>query len=149
MAQNKGFQLGGLGSPCCCTSGGGSTSCSPCNIPNTNLTIGWANSFSGPGSDTLVYSSAGPIWQTGCSGAGASVIFSFGCSGGGIELRVYYFTAGSCPGGTSTYCSNLIGSPRALVLASYSCGPPLSLSFTLTGCVFLVAGGYTGFTVTS
>jgi len=129
--------------------GGGAVTCAPCSLPATNLTISWVNGLSGNGSDTLTYTGgASPIWQTGCSGAGGDNIFKLVCTGGSIELRVYYFTSGFCPTGGSSYCSNLLTSPRALTLSAHTCSP-LSLTFTCgAACSFLTAAGYTSFTIT-
>ena len=129
---------------------GGVVPCSPCAIPASDLTISWTNILSGNGSDTLVYTGgASPIWQTGCSGDGDAVIFRLGCASGSIELRVYYFTSGSCPTGESSYCSNLLSSPRGLTLSSHDCSP-FSLTFTCgAACSVLQGAGYTSFTVTS
>ena len=102
------------------SSGGGTLPCGACAIPMSNLVISWVNALSGNGSDTLTYIGGGSsTWQTGCSGAGGQNIFKMFCTDGLIELRVYYFTSGSCPGGGSAYCSNVLASPRALALSSF------------------------------
>ena len=115
----------------------------------SNLVISWVNALSGNGSDTLTYIGGGSsTWQTGCSGAGGQNIFKMFCTDGLIELRVYYFTSGSCPGGGSAYCSNVLASPRALALSSSACSP---FSFTFgcgAACSFLSAAGYSSFTIT-
>ena len=143
--------------------GGGSSSstliCNPCNmpgqgIPKTNLTLSWTNPLSGNGSTTLVYESLGPNWVTSIgstfctvNGLQANLL----CTGGNIELRIIYWTSGSCAtGGASQYCSNQRAAPFGMTLAAgYTC-MPLSLRFTLSslGCPALVLSGYTSFTVT-
>jgi hypothetical protein len=132
-------------------SGGGSGTlpCSPCAIPTTNLTVSWTNILSGNGSDTMVYTGGlAPIWQTGCSGAGGQNIFTLQCHLGSLELRVFYFTSGSCPNGGSAFCSNLLSSPQQLTLSSSTCSP-FSLTFSCGGaCLDLSASGYTSVTVT-
>ena len=137
-------------SGCTCTGGSGTT-CSPCTIPNENLTISWVNLLVGNGSDTLVYSAG--TWSTGCSGGagtGNQLIFTLFCTSGSIEFRVYYFISGSCPTGQITYCSNLLASPRKLTLASYTCGAGFTLVFTETSlsCPAVTGSGFTSFTIT-
>jgi hypothetical protein len=124
--------------------------CAPCAIPATNLTISWSNIFTGAGSDTLVLSGypLTPQWATaGCSGGSGDITMSLACVSGSIELRVNYWTSGFCPTGDTSYCSNLVVSPRHLALAA-SCSP-FSLLFTCgAACSFLSASGYTAFTIT-
>jgi hypothetical protein len=147
------FSLGMVGCGPDCGCGTPSTTCSPCNIPDQDLVISWVNPFAGNGSDTLVYSSSGPSWATGCSGGvgiGNQLIFKLFCTGGQIELRVYYFVSGSCPTGQSNYCSNLRATGSKITLASYTCGAGFTLNFTCTtaSCPTLAGSGFTNFTVT-
>ena len=129
-------------------SGGGTVSCEPCGIPETDLTLSWTNILIGPGSTTLVYNpSIGTgLWASACTNG---LLFQLGCIGGQIELRVIFFTSGECPTGASNYCSNLRSDPLALTLASYTCSP-FSLTFTLTdtSCPSILGDGYTSFTIT-
>jgi hypothetical protein len=128
------------------SSGGGFTSCSPCNIPNEDLTITWTNVFSGTGSATMMYS-PGPQWQIGC--VDDDLIFSLSCNAGSIELRATFFLGGSCPTGTSNYCSNLRSNPLSLTLSDHTCSP-FSLTFTVTeaGCPSIYGDGNTQLVVT-
>jgi hypothetical protein len=132
--------------------GSQSFACSPCAIPNQNLTISWVNPLAGNGSDTLVYNATGPSWATGCSGGagvGNQLLFKLFCTGGQIELRVYYFVSGSCPTGQSNYCSNLRTQGSQLVLSHYTCGSGFTLTFTSTtqSCPTLSGSGFTSFVV--
>jgi hypothetical protein len=134
--------------------GSGSLSfpCSPCTIPDQSLTISWVNPLAGNGSDTLVYSTSGPSWATGCSGGagvGNQLLFKVFCTGGQIELRVYYFVSGSCPTGQSNYCSNLRSQGSQLILSHYTCGSGFTLVFSLTtqSCPTLSASGFTSFVI--
>lgn len=125
---------------------GGSLACSPCNIPAQNLTLSWVNSINGNGSTTLTYASGPMTWTSGCSNG---LLYKLVCTGGLVELRVIYFTTGSCPAGTQQYCSNLRAMPYGLTLSSYTC-EPFSMTFLSTspGCVATSGGGYTQFTIT-
>ena len=107
------------------SSGGGSLACSPCNIPAQNLTLSWVNVISGNGSTPLTYATAPASWTSGCSNG---LLYKLVCTGGQVELRVIYFTAGSCPTGTQQYCSNLRVTPFGLTLSSYTCSP-FSMTF--------------------
>ncbi len=126
--------------------GGGSLACSPCNIPTQNLTLSWVNVDSGNGSTTLTYSTAPAAWTSGCSNG---LLYKLVCTGGQVELRVIYFTSGSCPTGTQQYCSNLRTAPVGLTLSSLTCSP-LSMTFlsNATGCPTITSNGYTTFTIT-
>lgn len=154
MAQNKGLSLGGMGSPCCCGGGTPSCTCSPCAIPEQNLTISWVNPLAGNGSDTLVYGgSCSNGWTTGCSGGagtGNQLIFQLTCVGGATVLKVIYFTSGSCPTGQRASCANNQSSPFTLTLASHTCGSGFTLVFTVSnsGCPAVAGSGYTSFTIT-
>ena len=124
--------------------------CSPCVIPYQDLAISWVNPLTGNGSDTLAFDPATMTWSTGCSGGGTNPLqFKLLCTSGQIELRVYYFTSGQCPGGQSSDCTNLAAGTRMLDLVSVTCGAGFMLVFTLTNtsCPALAALGYTGFTV--
>ena len=132
-------------------SGGGPVyeTCSPCSIPETNLTISWVNLIGGNGSATMTYSSTpSKTWVTGCCDGG--LYFELLCNSGNIELRAYFFTSGSCPTGTTEYCSNLEASPLELTLTAHTCGSGFSLTFSCTsaGCPTLYGDGNTQFTVT-
>jgi hypothetical protein len=127
--------------------GGGTVACSPCNIPAQNLTLSWTNVLSGNGSTTLIYSAGPPAsWASGCSN---SLLYKLLCTGGNVELRVIYFTAGSCPTGTEQYCSNMRVTPYGLTLSSYTCSP-FSMTFLSRSatCPAITSSGYTSFTVT-
>lgn len=128
------------------SSAGGSVSCSPCSIPASNLTLSWVNPTLGNGSTTLVYSSSGPSWISGCSNG---LIYELFCTGGQIELRVVYFTSGTCPTGSSAYCSNLQNSPNGLTLQSSSCTPiNIIVNVTPTNCPVIATSSYTRFAIT-
>ncbi len=122
--------------------------CSPCSIPEENLTVSWTNLIGGNGSATMTYSSTpSNNWKTGCCDGG--LYFELLCTAGTIELRAYFFTSGSCPTGTTEYCSNLESSPLELTLSSHTC-TPFSLTFSVSGsdCPTLYGDGNTQFTVT-
>ncbi len=132
-------------------SGGGTPTdpCSPCAIPEENLTLSWTNLIGGNGSATMTYSSTpSKSWTTGCCDGG--LYFTLACAGGTIELRAYFFTSGSCPTGTTGYCSNLEAAPLELTLTSHTCGSGFSLTFTCTssGCPALFGDGNTQFVAT-
>ena len=82
-------------------------------------------SISGNGSTTLTYAAAPASWTSGCSNG---LLYKLLCTGGQVELRVIYFTTGSCPTGTQQYCSNLRVTPYGLTLSSYTCSP-FSMTF--------------------
>jgi hypothetical protein len=126
--------------------GGGVTGCLPCNIPNENLTISWTNLLTGDGSATMTFG-GGPSWATGCCDNG--LMFTLGCNSGSIELRAIFFVSGTCPTGSSNYCSNLRAGPLSLTLESHSCSPfSLTLALTEAGCPELFDEGNTQFTIT-
>ncbi len=127
--------------------GGGGIPCSPCGLAATNLTLSWTNPLTGNGSATLTYSASPQGWKTGCCDGG--LFFELFCTGSTVELRAYFFTTGSCPAGTTQYCSNLGSAPLELTLNSHTCSP-LSLRFTVSGtdCPALFSDGNTAFTVT-
>lgn len=129
------------------SSGGGSATCSPCDLPESNLTISWTNPLTGNGSATLTYTTSPQAWSVDCVDNGLS--FKLQCTAGGIELQATYYTAGGCPGGTSQYCSNLRSSPLSLTLSSYMCSP-LSLMFTVgsSACPQIYSLGNTQFVIT-
>jgi hypothetical protein len=119
--------------------------CSPCNIPQEDLTVTWTNSLTGNGSATLVY--ADDAWSAGCVDNG--LLIQLACTEGEIELRVYYYVTGECPDGEGNYCSNLGEEGLQLTLASYTCSP-FSLTFQCTdaGCPNVFEFGNSQFTVT-
>lgn len=127
-------------------SGGGSLACSPCNIPTQNLTLSWVNVLSGNGSTTLTYATTSSSWTSGCSNG---LIYKLVCTGGQVELRVIFFTSGTCPTGTQQFCSNLRVTPFGLTLSSFTCSP-FSMTFlsSTSGCSAISTTGYTKFTVT-
>ena len=95
------FSLWDVGA-CNCTGTG--AVCSPCNIPQFNLTLSYTNVLYGNGTATLVYGFPPSRWISRCSNG---LTYELLCTSGTIELRVIYYTAGSCPTGTAQYCSNL------------------------------------------
>ena len=125
--------------------------CSPCAIPEKDLTISWVNPLAGNGSDTLVYNGAGS-WTTGCSGgagAGNQLIFTLGCSGGQTDFRAYYFVSGSCPTGQKNYCGSLRSTGLQLILGTSTCSPySVAYSLTSMSCPAVAGSGYTSFTIT-
>ncbi len=127
--------------------------CSPCTIPTRSLTISWVNPVTGNGSDTMVYSSVGPTWSTGCSGGagvGNQLLFKLYCTAGSVELRVYFFVAGTCPDGETEYCSNLQSQGSQLILSHYVCDGGFTLTFIVTAlsCPAVSSSGFTGFIIT-
>lgn len=146
MAGFSGFSLGGIGAPCCC---GGTPStcclvtCSPCAIPRKDLQVDWTNLITGNGSVAMTYS--GTSWQSACSDG---LIYSLTCTGGATVFTVTYFTAGSCPTGTTSSCSSSLASPHKLTLTASACSP-LSLTYSTTSatCPAVTSSGYTQFVV--
>jgi hypothetical protein len=128
------------------TGGGGTTTCTPCNIPSEDQTITWTNVLTGNGSATMTFG-AGPTWQTGCVDSGLQFLLS--CDNGSIELRAIFFVSGSCPTGSTNYCSNLRTSPLTLTLASHVCSP-IILTFAVSeiGCPEVYDEGNTQFIIT-
>jgi hypothetical protein len=129
-------------------SGFGFLNCSPCQIPETDLTLSWTNAFTGNGSTTLFYpGGVGPWASTGCPDNGLE--FSLGCTAGTIELKAFYFVVGACPSGTTDYCSNLRPPTRQLDLIASTCSP-FSLTFQVGSgdCPTLFGFGNTNFVVT-
>jgi hypothetical protein len=120
--------------------------CAPCNIPAQNLTISWVNPIRGNGSTALVFNKAPTSWTSACSNG---LLYQLLCNAGQIELRVIFFTAGSCPSGTQQYCSNLRSAPLGLTLSSYTCSP-FSMTFLSrsTTCPTVTNSGYLQFTIT-
>jgi hypothetical protein len=129
------------------SSGGGSITCSPCNIPIEDLTITWTNAFTGTSSATMTYTSGLELWTTGCVDDGLQ--FRISCNEGTIELRAVFFLSGSCPTGTSNYCSNLRSSPVALTISDHTCFP-FSVTFTVAegDCPPIYGEGNTQFVIT-
>ena len=126
--------------------GGGATlPCSPCAIPQKNLTLSWTNNLLGPGSGTLVFTPPGQ-WRSTCIN---QMLFELACAGAMVQLSVTYFPSGACPSGQSQSCTSLGSAPFALTLASFSCSPFL-LHFTVNsaGCPALWSNGYTALTIT-
>lgn len=109
--------------------GGGSTNCSPCDIPNEDLTISWTNIITGDGSATMTYTPGPSLWRTGC--VDEELMFQLQCAGG-FELRAIFFIEGECPTGTESYCSNLRTAPLVLTLESYTC-TPFNATFSVSG----------------
>jgi hypothetical protein len=151
-----GVFMGGLGTLGCGTGCGCAPDacclgvCSPCAIPEKDLTISWVNPLAGNGSDMLVYGGAG-TWTTGCSGGaggGNQLIFSLSCTGGQTDFRATYFVTGSCPTGQSNYCGSLRASGFKLNLGTSTCSP-YSVQYTLsnTSCPAISASGFTSFTI--
>jgi len=130
------------------SNGSGTVGCSPCDIPQTNLTLSWVNPLSGNGSTMLTYTPIPVSWVTSAcfNGLKAELV----CTGGQLELRVIYWISGACPGpGLTQYCSNLRATPFGLTLSSYTCSP-FSMIFQSrsAGCPAITLSGYTSFTVT-
>ena len=129
------------------TSRSGNFTCSPCSVPQQNLTVSWVNTLSGNGQTTLAYAASPVSWTSGCSNR---LRFKLLCTGGHLEFRTIYWTSGACPGpGQTQYCSNLRAAPFGLTLSSYTC-TPLSLTFTVSSsaCPAISASGYASFIVT-
>lgn len=80
------------------------TACSPCNLPNNNLTVSWLNT-AGNSSATLTYSATGPTWATGCNVIGTdSFTVTLACVGGSDQLTVVYYPGSTTcvPGGSTS-----------------------------------------------
>jgi hypothetical protein len=123
-----------------------SLTCSPCNIPAQNLTLSWVNVIFGNGSTTLTYAATPTSWSSACSDG---LLYKLVCTAGQLELRVIYFTTGSCPTGTQQYCSNLRAAPFGLTLSTYTCSP-FSMTFLSqsSACPTITNSGFTQFTIT-
>lgn len=130
--------------PGCCGCSGTSTTCSPCSIPNKNLTVSWVNPLIGNGSTTLVYTPIGQ-WNSTCN---RELLYSLTCPGGLIQFTVTYFISGTCPTGQTQRCVNPGTNPFTFLLASYTCSPFL-LQYTVSnaGCPILYGSGYMSFAV--
>ena len=125
---------------------GGATTCTPCNIPNENLTLSWTNTLTGSGSTTMTYSIPG-TWATGCCDAGLE--FAMSCTEAGIELRAFFFVSGECPTGETQYCSNQRANPLSLQLTDYTCSPfSLKLEVLEDDCPTLYGLGNAQFVIT-
>jgi hypothetical protein len=136
-----GFHAGtGKGCGCCGTP---LCTCGSCSVPQENLTVSWTNPIAGNGSATLVYSSC-VLWESGCTN---QLLYELVCTGSSVEFRVYYFLAGSCPTGTSQYCSTLRSSPNGLTRTGLTCGSSFLLTCTTANCTQLGTLGYTSFSV--
>ena len=143
MAFSK-FDIGA----CNCAGGVGTTSCSPCNIPDEDLTVSWTNALFGPGSATMTYTTGPTAWTASCVDGG--LIFKLSCVSGNILLTVTYFLSGSCPTGGSNYCGEAVGYAGGwITLASHTCSP-FSLTFNVTeaDCPILYSAGNTQFVIT-
>jgi hypothetical protein len=127
-------------------SSGGTLACSPCSLPAQDLVISWVNVIFGNGSTTLAYANSSNSWSSTCS---HGLLFTLLCTSGQVELRVIYFTTGTCPTGAEQYCSNLRTAPFGLTLASYSCSPFLMTFLSnSSSCPTITNSGYTQFTIT-
>ncbi len=73
MAQVKVFSLGGLGAPCCCGGCNCFTSCSPCNIPQKDLSLDWTVNTG----------------VAGCDASGGTITLHYDASGG--SFRGYFW----------------------------------------------------------
>jgi len=132
-----------LSLPCICC-GSGPVSCTPCTLPNSNLTLTWTNALIGNGSTPLIYNgSAG--WNSSCSNG---LLYALGCVGGSIVFCVTYFLSGACPTGQPQKCCSNTSNPFALTLSSYTCSP-LALHYTVAGtnCPVLWNNGFTAFDI--
>lgn len=149
MAQVKALSLGGLGAPCCCTGTTGSCTCSPCNLPKTNLTFSWINMSLGNGSIVMTYSPVCAAWDTGCmdfggtTGLGSRFVLS--CTSSHLTYRSWFSVP--CTG-AEVDCTPSLG---GLILTSHTCSP-LALNYTNTNgqfaCQQLFNNGFTAFTIT-
>lgn len=127
---------------------GSGESCTPCNIPQSDLTISWTNLLDGDGSATMTYSGGGPAtWSTGCEDNGLE--FSLSCTESGIELRAFFFISGVCPTGETNYCSNLRAVPLGLNLTDFTCSPfVLTFAVPAIDCPAIYSLGNTQFVIT-
>jgi hypothetical protein len=128
-------------------SGGGTSPCSPCNIPKTDLTLSWNNLLTGAGSTTLFYTTLPDKWNSSCLAAGAdSLQYGFSCQAGAFSFGVtIYFTPGCS--GSFTGCSN----PSAFGFSevSHTCSPfSVTYSVNPATCALISSAGYTDFTIT-
>jgi hypothetical protein len=130
--------------PGCCGCGGGSLSCSPCDIPQNDLTVSYVNPIIGNGSWTLTYT-APDTWISACTNGLTSQL---SCLNNVLVFKVCYYSGGGCTG-AQTCCSSANAAPFTLLLSTYTC-TPLSLKYTTSsgGCPTLFSSGYTSFTVT-
>jgi hypothetical protein len=121
--------------------------CTPCNLPQVNLTLSWTNGLTGNGFAMMTWTSGPNNWQTVCVDEGLQFILA--CTLGGIELGAVFWTEGLCPTGISNHCSNLRAAPLTLNLASSTCSP-LTLVFNVTedGCPTVYGLGNTQFVIT-
>jgi hypothetical protein len=129
------------------SSGGGYATCTPCNIPQVDLTISWTNLLDGAGSTMMTYTSGPNVWSTGCVDNGLE--FSLSCTEAGIELRAFFFISGVCPTGETNYCSNLRAVPLGLNLTDFTCSPfVLTFAVPEIDCPAIYSLGNTQFVIT-
>lgn len=123
-----------------CTTG--SISASPCAIPNSNLTLTYANPTHGGGSTTLTYNSSLGTWSSPCItfAAGQSFNFTLSVSGGNWAITINVDESSTACGSPRVYT---IGS--GLALSSSTCSP-LSVVYTASGRLN-TTNKFTSFTV--
>jgi hypothetical protein len=147
--------------------------CSPCDIPQTSLTLSWATTGTGcvgSGSVTLAYGgSCAPvgigIWSSGCflfctnpAVGSVSLTASFGCcdSSSAIGLKLLIWSGTTCFGDPQASCCGAEpsmaatsccpgGSIIGLTATSYTCSP-FSIAFSDSFCF---GGSFPTFTITS
>lgn len=127
---------------CGCTPAG----CSPCDLPQRNLTVATHTHFGDATPATMVYTPPG-TWASGCTNG---MLYFIACVAGVVQFKVRYFVSGGCPGGQSQECVSGGTNPYGLTLSSYTCSGPFQLNYAVNdpGCPALADNGVTGFTVT-
>jgi len=120
--------------------------CSPCNIPETDLTLSWTNPLSGNGSTALTYNPSLVQWTTGCV---FNQEYKLLCLGGQLDFIVTYFISGTCPTGQTNQCSSLGTNPFGLTLVSHTCSPFSMTWTTVPNCPNVESPGYIDFTITA
>jgi hypothetical protein len=134
------FASGSCPANCC------QTPCNNCQFPTKDLQLSYTNLITGNGSTTLYYSPVFPVrWTSECY---QGLIFKLLCTDNEPELRVIYFTEGSCPNGEQQYCSNVRLTPYGLTLGSFQCNP-FNVNYTAQSdsCPAIVGAGYTSFQI--
>jgi hypothetical protein len=74
---------------------GGVSSCFPCRIPITDLTVSWSNTQFGTRSTKLICTPPGQ-WNSACF---HQILYSLSCAGGQIQFVATHFPNTNCQGG--------------------------------------------------
>jgi hypothetical protein len=121
--------------------------CSPCNIPEANLTLSWVNPILGNGATTLTWNPGARNWTSTACVRGQS--YQLQCAFGQINFFATYYISGECPTGETNVCSSLSTFPFGLTLVSHTCSPFSMTWNTSPNCPNVESPGFRSFTVTA